>query len=105
MKDFRINLKYDLVKEMCQEYGIVRLALFGSVLRDDFDENSDVDILVEYEDKHPRPLYQMYVREELEEMIGRKVDMITVQALEANEFRSTMRKEIFSTAEDYYVHI
>ena len=104
MKTMPINLDYNTIEEMCQDYGITRLAFFGSVLREDFTEDSDVDILIEYEHKQRRPLYQFYVREELEEMTGRKIDIITVQALEANEYRTEMRQEIFDTAEDYYVY-
>ena len=104
MKNLPINLDYNTIKEMCQDYGITRLAFFGSVLRADFNENSDVDVLLEYEHKQRRPMYQFYVREELEEMTGRKVDIITVQAVEANQFRTEMKKEILETAEDYYVY-
>ena len=76
-------------------------AFFGSVLREDF---SDVDILIEYEHKQKISIYQFYVREELEEITGRTLDIITVQALEANDYRTEMEEEILETAEYYYVY-
>lgn len=65
-----------------RRYGIARLALFGSVLRGDFDENSDVDILVEFEPGHTSGLFALAAMErELEATIGRKVDLRTYHDL------------------------
>ncbi len=61
-----------------RRYGIARLALFGSVLREDFDENSDVDILVKFEPGHTPGLFALAAMErELEETIGRTVELRT----------------------------
>lgn len=63
-------------------YGIASLALFGSVLRGDFDENSDVDILVEFQPGHTPGLFALSAMErELEAIIGRRVDLRTYHDL------------------------
>ena len=103
MKNLPIELDYEEIKEFCSDYGIRRMALFGSVLTDKFNENSDIDFLIEYEDKHPNPSYQCHVRMDLEEMTGRRVDVVTVQALQAKTRMPWARDEILATAEDYYV--
>lgn len=65
-----------------RRYGIARLALFGSVLRGDFDDNSDVDILVEFEPNHIPGLFALAAMErELEATIGRAVDLRTYHDL------------------------
>jgi predicted nucleotidyltransferase len=65
-----------------RRHGIARLALFGSVLRGDFDENSDVDILVEFEPGHTPGLFGLAAMErELEATIGRTVDLRTYHDL------------------------
>ncbi len=48
----RINIDHDKIAEFCRRHHIRRLALFGSVLRDDFGPESDVDVLVEFEPGH-----------------------------------------------------
>ncbi|MGI9558141.1 MAG: nucleotidyltransferase family protein [Thermodesulfobacteriota bacterium] len=61
----------------CQRNHISKLALFGSVLRDDFTPSSDVDILVEFEDGHT-PGFAFFTMEgELSKLLGRKVDLNT----------------------------
>ena len=50
MDEKRINIPHDRVARFCRENGIARLALFGSILRDDFRPDSDVDMLIEF---HP----------------------------------------------------
>ncbi|MEO7194032.1 MAG: nucleotidyltransferase family protein [Pseudonocardiaceae bacterium] len=65
-----------------RRYGIARLALFGSVLRGDFNENSDVDLLVEFEPGHTPGLFALAAMErELEATIGRAVDLRTYHDL------------------------
>ena len=61
----------------CQRNHIRRLALFGSVLRDDFTPDSDVDVLVEFGPGHTPGLAFFGMEYELSEMLGRKVDLNT----------------------------
>lgn len=74
-------LSRERIAEFCRQHHIRRLSLFGSVLRDDFTDHSDVDVLVEFEpDKTPGYEF-ISMEEELSEMFGRKVDMGTFCSL------------------------
>lgn len=85
------------VADFCRRHRIRRLALFGSVLRDDFASDSDIDVLVEFEDGHAPGLAFFTMEQELSEILGRKVDLNTPQFL-SRYFRATVLAE----AEDQY---
>jgi len=87
-----INLPKKKIAEFCKRHHIKRLALFGSVLRDDFTPESDVDVLVEFEQGHT-PGYAFFaLEEELSKIIGRKVDLNTPGFL-SRYFRNEVMKE------------
>jgi uncharacterized protein len=65
------------VAEFCRRHRIRRLALFGSILRDDFRPESDVDVLVEFEPGARVGLRFFAMERELSEILGRKVDLNT----------------------------
>lgn len=68
--------------EFCKTHGIRRLSLFGSVLRDDFRPDSDVDVLVEFEQgREPGLLAMAHMERNLTELLGRAVDMRTPEDL------------------------
>ena len=67
--------------EFCHRHHIQRLALFGSVLREDFGPDSDVDVLVEFDPEHIPGLAFFDMQDELSELLGRKVDLNTPQCL------------------------
>ena len=70
------------IEEFCKKHHIRKLSLFGSVLRDDFTPESDLDILVEFDPAHIPGLIRLAGMEiELTEILGRKVDMRTAQDL------------------------
>ena len=74
----RISLPGAELSRFCKHHRIRRLSFFGSVLRDDFGEDSDVDVLVEFEPDTRVGLIRLSGMElELGEMIGRKVDLNT----------------------------
>jgi uncharacterized protein len=74
----RIDVPKEKIAEFCRKNRIRRLAFFGSVLRDDFGPESDVDILVEFETDAKVGLIALSGMEmELENIIGRKVDLST----------------------------
>ena len=73
----KVEIDRDAISEFCRRHHIKKLSLFGSVLRDDFGPDSDVDVLVEFEPGRT-PGYQFItMQDELSEMLGRKVDLIT----------------------------
>jgi len=94
----RLLIKKDQVAAFCQRNGIRRLSLFGSVLRDDFGPDSDVDVLVEF-----APgvrfgyLGLMAMQEELAGVVGRPVEMYAPSWL-----RPWMREEVEASAELFY---
>lgn len=79
----RIELHKEGVAQFCQRHHIRWMALFGSVLRDDFGPKSDVDVLVEFETGHVPGLFKLYdIEQELSAILGgRKVDLRTPQDL------------------------
>ena len=77
----RIPIDLDKIADYCRRHHIRRLSLFGSVLRDDFGPESDVDVLVEFEPGHTPGLAFFSMEEELSRIIGRKVDLNTLRFL------------------------
>jgi predicted nucleotidyltransferase len=77
-----IPIPYDAIRAFCERNHIRRLALFGSVLRDDFGPDSDVDMLVEFVPGARITLFDMEAMQvELSDRIGRPVDLRTPQEL------------------------
>ena len=77
MSTARIPIPMDEIAEFCRRNYIRRLALFGSVLRDDFGPDSDVDVLVEFDPDHIPGLAFFGMQDELTDMLGRQVDLNT----------------------------
>jgi uncharacterized protein len=84
------------LRALCERHGLTTLYLFGSILRDDFGADSDVDVMVEFAEA---PSFEEYlnIQEELEAIFGRKVDLVTKQAVETNP-SATRRESILRTA-------
>ena len=94
----RIALDRVRIGQFCRMHHIRRLSLFGSVLRDDFGPESDVDVLVEFEPGHTPGFAYFAIEVELSEIVGRKVDLNTPQFLS-----SYFRDDVLAEAEDLYV--
>lgn len=77
----RLQIDRGKLTEFCRRHHIRRLSFFGSVLRDDFRPESDVDVLVEFEAGHTPGLGFFAMEAELSTLIGRKVDLNTSQFL------------------------
>jgi len=93
-----INLPKEIIAEFCKRHHIRKLALFGSVLHEDFRPDSDVDVLVEFEPGHTLGLLRMAGLEmELSEVLGRKVDLRTPA-----ELSRYFRDEVARTSEVQY---
>jgi predicted nucleotidyltransferase len=80
------------IMEFCRKHHIRRLAFFGSVLRDDFRPDSDVDVLVEFEPEYTPGLAFFAMEAELSEILGRKVDLNTPNFL-SPYFRAQVEAE------------
>jgi len=94
----RISVDRERIADFCRRHHIRRLALFGSVLRDDFGPSSDVDVLVEFEPEHVPGLSFFAMQEELGRLLGRRVDLNTSGFL-SRYFRRSVQEE----AEPLYV--
>jgi predicted nucleotidyltransferase len=88
----KINVSKELIVGFCERHHIRKLAFFGSVLRDDFRPDSDVDVLVEF-DPGFTPGFEFFVlQDELSEILGRKVDLNTPGFL-SRQFRDRVLEE------------
>ena len=97
MKRSRIDIPEKKIAEFCERNNISRLALFGSVLGEDFKSDSDVDVLIEFEPGTRVGLKFFALQEELSQILGRKEDLNTPGFL-SKYFRLSVMKE----AEDHY---
>ena len=99
MSRSKIDLPEEKITDFCRRNRIARLSLFGSVLREDFNEDSDIDVLVEFEPAHvPGFLRLAGMEMELSELLGgRKVDMRT-----PDELSRYFRSEVMASAETHY---
>jgi len=97
-----ITLPIRELQDFCQRWHITELALFGSVLREDFRPDSDIDILVSFDTNFRRGLTEtLEMREELQTIFKRKVDLIVKSAIERSE-NWLRRKNILETAQVIY---
>ncbi len=92
MKRANINIPKAKIAEFCKKHHIRKLALFGSVLRDDFRADSDVDVLVEFEPGHVPGLAFFEMEAELSHILGCKVDLNTPHFL-SRYFRDRVLRE------------
>jgi predicted nucleotidyltransferase len=92
-----VDIPQDKLAEFCRRHRIRKLALFGSVLRNDFGEDSDIDVLVEFEPGTAVGLSFFSIERELSLLLGRKVDLNTPGFL-----GKYLRNQILSEAEVKY---
>ena len=87
-----IELNISKIVELCQKYRVKTLAVFGSILTDRFNENSDVDFLVDFENFDPDSMEFDYARnywdlqDSLEQLFGRNVDLVEEKGLRNKYF-------------------
>ena len=97
-----IEIHRDRVAAFCRRWRITELALFGSVLRKDFDTDSDVDVLVAFAPDARWTLFDMVtMKEELSRILGREVDLVSRRGIERSR-NPIRRREILSSAEVFH---
>lgn len=94
-----VTIPKERIADLCRRHHICKLSLFGSVLRDDFRPDSDIDVLVEFEPGHVPGLAFFSLQEELSEVLGRRVDLNT-----AGWLSPYFRNEVLADAEVHYEH-
>ncbi len=91
------------IAEFCQRWQIKEFYLFGSVLREDFRRDSDIDIMVSFEADAPWGLLEFVrIKRELETLLGREVDLVTKKSIEQSH-NWIRQQEILGTAQLVYV--
>lgn len=102
MNKIRIDIPEERIAEFCEKWRIQEFALFGSVLSDDFKPNSDLDVLVTFHENTKPTLFDVVRMEnELIELFGREVDLVSRRGLEFS--RNYLRRHaILSSAETVY---
>ncbi len=98
----RITIPRKRLAEFCKRWKVSELSFFGSVLRDDFRPNSDIDLLISF---HPRAKIGLFdlvsMENELKEIFGRNVDLVERKSIENNE-NYIRRKSILSNTKVIY---
>lgn len=89
------------LEAFCRRWHLTELSFFGSVLRDDFTANSDIDAIVDFESGHVPGFAFAQLCRELEEIVGHPVDVLTRMGLESSK-ESRVRRRIAETAQVYY---
>lgn len=98
-----IDIPYKEIADFCQKWKIREFALFGSVLRDDFQPNSDIDVSVTFFPEAKYSLFDLvHMQDELKEIFGREVDLVERRSVERSE-NYIRRKHILNSLEVVYV--
>jgi len=99
VRPLAIPIPHDEIAEFCRKWGIRKLSFFGSVVRDDFGPESDVDVLVEFRDRTPGLKFFGTMPQELSDILGgRKVDLATF-----NSINRWIRRDVLDEAVEAYV--
>ena len=98
-----IIIPQNRVSEFCKRWNIVELSLFGSVLRDDFDRESDIDFLATFAPEVTWTLFDhVTMEDQLKEIFDREVDLVTRNAVERSRNR-IRRRTILNSSKVIYV--
>lgn len=98
-----IDIPRRRIEDFCRKWKITEFSLFGSVLRDDFRPDSDVDVLVTFGPDTKYSLFDLvHAQDELESILGRKVDLAERSALEQSK-NYIRRRHILDSVEPVYV--
>ena len=93
----RVPVDRQRIAEFCRRHHIRRLSLFGSVLRDDFRPDSDIDVLVTFEPGQVVGLRIVDIEDELAQLLGRRVDLVSEKYL-----NHRIRDRVLTAAEVQY---
>ena len=90
----RLGISREQLREFCGRWGLAELSLFGSVVKEGFGPDSDVDVLIRLDDSKPHRAWDWIdMTDELQGMFGRKVDLVSADRLENPFFRKAVLAE------------
>jgi uncharacterized protein len=98
----RLTITPNQLAVFCQRWNVTELALFGSIVRDDFRSDSDIDMLITLSPNHTWGLEIIQMRDELADLCNRSIDLLTRQSIEQSR-NALRRQEILASAEVIYV--
>ena len=99
----RIQLPKEKIAQWCAKWKVVEFSLFGSVLTDRFNSDSDVDVMVSFVPNSGWGLFDLVdMEDELREITGRNVDIVTRNSIERSQ-NPIRRKAILESVEPFYV--
>jgi uncharacterized protein len=102
MKLKNIEIQINQIEEFCDRWQIAEFALFGSVLRDDFRSNSDIDVMVQFHSEAHLTLFDLAEMEnELKVIFQRDIDLVTRKDITASR-NHLRRNAILSSAQVIY---
>jgi predicted nucleotidyltransferase len=97
-----INLETEKINQICQQWQIEELALFGSVLREDFNPASDIDVLVSFAESAKITFFDLdTIEQQLSKLFNRSVDLVTKRAIEQSH-NWIRKKNILENAQIIY---
>jgi len=97
-----IDLPMEKISDFCDRWQVIEFALFGSILRDDFRPDSDIDVMVRFRSEaHPTFSSLDQMEAELKAIFSRNIDLITRQGIETSR-NYLRRQEILSSAQVIY---
>ncbi len=90
MKISEINIAR--IKKLCEKYEVRTFAAFGSIVRDDFDDSSDIDFVVDFKEKDPFKYTDLYfkLKESLEKVLQRHIDLVEERAIKNQYFKKEL---------------
>ena len=92
-----VSDKQRAIADLCEEFDVISLGLFGSAARDDFDPNtSDLDFLVLFDHREGMEYVRRYFEfaEALEELFGRPIDLVTEKSVKKERFRQAIERDL-----------
>lgn len=91
----KINDKsLDKIKKLCEQYKVKTFSAFGSVTRNDFSNNSDIDFVVEFDENDPFEYTNLYfqLKDKLEKILKRQIDLIEYRAIKNKYFKKELEE-------------
>jgi len=91
----KINDKnIESIKKLCEQYNVRSFAAFGSVTREDFNKNSDIDFVVDFDETDPFEYTNLYfqLKENLEKLLKRPIDLIEDRAIKNSYFKKELNE-------------
>lgn len=104
LEHFAVSLPSAEISALCKKHGVIELSVFGSVLRDDFRPDSDIDFLAVFEKDDLGPWMSKLtdIEDDLTELLGRKAEVVDKRSVEGSE-NYIRRKHVLDSARVVYV--